>query len=150
MESSNSKLQNLSKEYLLLSSRKFTLGLIFKIDLQSKQIKTIAPLKECINLIYLNLKNNQIRDASPIKDLKELRTVELGYNLIASLSYFSNLQKMSYLGLCANAIKSIDELDQLRSLKNLKVLNFQTLRFQDSCDVCQVNEYRPQALAKLP
>lgn len=69
MQSLNGKL---SKDILKQVSGKFSLEIIFSLDLSRQSLTQIKDLAGCTNLAFLDISNNRVGDLGPLAGLKEL------------------------------------------------------------------------------
>ena len=99
------------------------------LDLSSRNISDISPLRHLRRIYMLNLDNNRIVDISPLSDIEELVVLSLSNNRISDLSPLHGL-KHSLLALNLNG-NPIKDLKQLRTLNNLSMLDLERVPITD-------------------
>ena len=84
----------------------------------------ISPLKNFVNLTYLNLWGTEISDISPLKDLKNLENLNLGGTNVSDISPLKNLKNIKYLYLSdCRGLSDISSLKDPEGPVNLKFLD---------------------------
>ena len=56
---------------------------ITHLSLRGAGIKSVEPLKNCKELVFLGVANNRIQDLSPLEGLKKINSIDLDRNPIA-------------------------------------------------------------------
>jgi hypothetical protein len=140
----------LSYELIKSVSDKFSLDIVFILDLAGAGIREICNLELCVNLLHLNLSHNKILKIRGLQTCVELVFVDLSFNQISKIEGFRGLNKLERLDLSSNKITSLSGIAEFQSMPKLRCLSFQGFDFQDSNPVCRDSEYRSSIYATLP
>ena len=140
----------LSYELIKSVSDKFSLEIVFILDLTGAGVREIANLDLCVNLLHLNLSHNKISKIRGLQTCIELVLIDLSFNQISKIEGFRGLSKLERLDLSANKITSLSGLAEFQSMPKLRCLSFQGFDMQDSNPVCRDSEYRNSVAATLP
>ena len=89
------------------------------LNLETKQISDISPLKELTNLKELVLNDNQISDLLPLAGLTELEFLYLRDNQISDVSPLKDLTNLKGLWLASSQIPDVSSLKGLPKLEAL-------------------------------
>jgi Leucine Rich Repeat (LRR) protein len=94
---------------------------LYKLQLQSNQIRRLRHLKNCKTLRILNLSDNQLidKELEPLMELSDLTSLDISMNKIKSLSFLSKLSNLESLNISQNQIEEIPPLTNLAKLKFL-------------------------------
>lgn len=118
-------------------------GYIIKLNLQNKNIKTVAPGAftnlDCLH--YLNLSENEIEEIEEktFEDVSRLLELNLSFNKISLVKDYSfmKLRELRFLDLSHNQIETI-KLNSFATLRSLKILNITS----NKLNVIDVNTFR--------
>ncbi len=95
------------------------LPLLSKLTLADCGIAGITPLKNAVDLEYLDLNNNTIRTIDAISAMTKLQELNLSHNAITSLKALSSNTALTTLNLASNDISSLAALSSLTGLKTI-------------------------------
>ena len=143
-----------------------SLGDVFHLRLDFKNILKIDNLWRCANLTKLQLDNNIIEKIEGLEELKNLVWLDLSFNNIETIEGLEALTKLRDLTLYNNRISKIDNMDQLtklhvfsignnelNNLDNLKYLRrfkeLNTLNLSGN-PMCKLDQYHEYTIAHLP
>ena len=93
------------------------LPLLKKLTLTNCGITGISPLKDAVDLEYLDLNNNTIRTIDAINSLTKLQELDLSHNAVKSLKALSATTTLTKLNLSSNDIHSLAPITNLAGLK---------------------------------
>ncbi len=97
---------------------------LYKLQLQTNNIRKLRILDGCDNLQVLNLSDNRLNSAglALLPKITGLKSIDFSYNEIDSLESFTNLRELESLNLSNNEIKEIPQLPNLSRLKYLDLV----------------------------
>jgi Leucine-rich repeat len=132
----------LTPELIKSVSDKFSLEIIFILDLTGAGVREITNIDLCINLLHLNLSHNKISRIRGVGACTELVLLDLSCNDIGKIEGLRTLSKLERLDLSGNKIASLNGINDIQSLPKLRCLNFQQFDFTDQNPVCRESNYR--------
>lgn len=138
-----------SLEFLKLHAEKFEEGIIFKLDLSSRQLGSTGDIDQCSNLFILNLSKNQLVAVDGLKKLGSLAFLNVSHNRISDLGPLGNCGSLVRIDAQANDISNILTLRPLSRLSQLKALTLQNIKKDEANPVCKDPSYRMSALNML-
>ena len=103
---------------------------ISRVIAKSQQIKSLAGLQHCTELMLIDLEDNEISDLTPIASLEKLQSVTLAGNQIRDLTPLKHLTKMQLLDLSDNQITDLSDLESMLNLRTLYVAKNQVKDLQ--------------------
>lgn len=140
----------LSYELIKSVSDKFSVEIVFILDLTGIGIREISNLDLCINLLHLNLSHNRILRIRGLQTLTELVLIDLSFNQISKIEGFRGLNKLEKIDLSSNKISTLSGLVEFQPMIKLRCLSFQTFDMQDTNPLCRDSEYRNAVFSTLP
>jgi hypothetical protein len=140
----------MTPELIKSVSDKFSLEIVFILDLTGANIREITGLDQCINLLVLNLSHNKISRIRGLATCIELVTLDLSFNEIGKIEGLRTLAKLEKLDLSSNRISNLSGINDLQVLPKLRCLNFQQFDLNDSNPICSQADYRSNVLSLLP
>lgn len=140
----------LTYELVKSISDKFSLEIVFILDLTGIGLKEISSLDLCINLLHLNLSHNRLTRIRGIQTLSDLVLIDLSFNQITKIEGFRGLNKLEKIDLSSNKIATLSGLVEFQPMTKLRCLSFQSFDFQDTNPLCRDPEYRNAVFSTLP
>jgi Leucine-rich repeat (LRR) protein len=95
------------------------------LEARNNEIHDLEPIKNCLDLEYLELAKNKVKDISPIKNLKKLKNLYLMDNQVTSIEVVENLTDLYVLILNNNQVKDISPVKKCVKLRGLYINNNQ-------------------------
>ncbi|CAG9335431.1 unnamed protein product [Blepharisma stoltei] len=139
----------LTPELIKAASDRFSLDIVFILDLPAAGIREIKNLEGCVNLLHLNLSNNRISRIKGLEACVELTYIDLSYNQISKIEGLRACVKLEKLELQGNRINNMNGISELQPLAKLRHLSFQNYDFSDPNIICAEAGYRDAILGLL-
>jgi Leucine-rich repeat (LRR) protein len=92
-----------------------------KLVLKKVEIKTLEPLTQLQNLIWLDCYNAGISDLSPLRRLPKLMHIDVSHNSVQSIEPLRSLNFVTYLGLASTRVTDLSPISRYTNLEYLNV-----------------------------
>lgn len=140
----------LTPEIIKAAADRFSLEIVFILDMPATGIREIKNLEACINLMHLNLSNNRITRMKGLEACVEITYLDLSYNQIQKIEGLRSLVKLEKLELQGNRINNMNNISELTGLTKLRHILLQNFDFSDPNIICAEAGYRDAILQILP
>jgi hypothetical protein len=115
LKQGNSAPKEITPAYLKAMTKRFDLGIIFRLDLSGMGLRTIKPLEECIMLQYLDISNNNLREVNALETCKDLSHLNANMNIISEVKGLRNLRRLKCILLLGNQMIDSKNLENLKN-----------------------------------
>ena len=140
----------LSPDLIKAVADKFSLEIVFILELPSAGVKELAGLEQCINLLHLTLSHNKISRIRGLEQCTQLVHLDLSYNQIGRIEGLAQCLALEKLELQGNRINSMNSVDELMPLQSLRSLYLREFDFSGANPICNEPGYRGTLFSALP
>lgn len=136
------KTTTLSPDVIKAVTDKFSLEIVFILELQSAGIKDLAGIEQCTNLLHLILSHNKITRIRHLTNCCSLVHLDLSYNQLVKIEGLGQCLKLERIDLQGNRINSFSSTTEVSNLPSLRILYLQEYNFTGNNPICREEGYR--------
>jgi hypothetical protein len=115
LKQQNGAPKEITPAYLKAMTKRFDMGIIFRLDLSGMGLRTIKPLEECIMLQYLDISNNNLKEVNALETCKDLSHLNANMNIVSELKGLRNLRRLKCILLLGNQMSDTKNLEHLKN-----------------------------------